>query len=150
MRAFEYDATTVKPSGGFMPVPPAIYLMVIKNVTEKTTKNNDVMYSVECEVDDKDYLGSKVWHNVTFLPPDRKGAGMAIYFLKCIGEPWEGKIIIEPDNWLGKHFIAKVGIEQDLKGRDRNMIISIDSIPGERDDILTASPSVASDEEVPF
>jgi hypothetical protein len=66
-----------------------------------------------------------------------KGAGMAIQFLKFIGEPWEGKFDIDTDRWINKRFKAKVRIGKDMQGRPKNEIAWL------------IDPN-ASEEEVPF
>lgn len=121
--SFSYNAEGVEMGGKFSPAPAGIYSLVIEEAKEKTTKKGDRMVSAKCSIDDAgEYLGRTVWHNVTFLPKERKGAGMALEFLKAIGEPYEGLFDVDADNWKGKTFKAKVGIEKDLKGIDRNTI----------------------------
>jgi hypothetical protein len=125
--SFLYNSDGIEISR-FQPAPEGIYNLVIRDTEEKITQHGDPMIAVECEIDDKnEWLGKRVWHNVTFLKPDkdgkpRKGAGMAIDFLKRIGEPWEGQFEVNPVNWVGKTFRAKLKIENDLKSQPRNQI----------------------------
>jgi hypothetical protein len=120
---FSYNAEGVEMGGKFAPAPVGVYTLKIIEATEKTTKNGDPMISVKCEIDDTgSYLGTTVWNNVVFIPKGRKGAGIGLEFLKAIGQPFEGQLEIDANNWIGKSFRAKLGIEKDLKGNDRNKI----------------------------
>ena len=143
MKTYEYDATEVKPMT-FSPVPEGKYYLTIENVDERTTKNGDPMFNIEFSFQDPAYANRKVWNNVTLLPPGKPGAGMAIHFLKCIDQPFEGKIVVNPANWLGKTLIAKVGIEQDFRGNDRNCVVAVEHSDPIKD--LPATPGA----EVPF
>lgn len=159
MEIRDYDATNVKPTGGFDPVPMGDYTLVINAITEKTTRNGDPGYSLELEVvEPTQYANRKIWHFLTLLPFDvdgtgtaAKGAGMAIHFLKTIGEPWEGKIKVNPNNWFGRTLKAKVGIVPDSMGRDKNIIVSLFADPncvvpgGEK-----TPADVQDDSKVPF
>lgn len=147
--------------GGNVIAPPAVYSLKIKKVydtdkegNQKVTKNGDPMVSVLCEIDDTGpYLGSTVWHNVTFMVPEpvldkagkptgetrvRKGAGMALHFLKVIGEPWEGDFEYDTDMWAGKLFRAKLKVSKGMDGVDRNEIAYL------------VDDETKVDEEVPF
>jgi hypothetical protein len=84
---------------------------------------------------------------------------MAIHFLKCIGEPWEGKIKVNPNNWFGKTLKAKVGADVDTVGRPKNVIVSIFPdpnavVPGGEVAAtpapVTAEATGVDKEEVPF
>jgi hypothetical protein len=134
---FNYDSTGVNVTGGYTPAPEGVYWLKIVAATEKMSKSGNNMVSCKCEIDEPgEWLGNIVFHNVTFLPKERKGAGMAIQFLKHIGEPWEGEFIVDADAWRGKRFHAKLKIEKDLQGRNRNAVAWL--------------IEEGSDEEVPF
>lgn len=134
---FKYNSADINMSNvTSTPAPEGIYTLKIADTTEKVTKNNDPMISVRCEIDDTgEWLGTTVWHNVTFLADkSRRGAGMSIHFLKQIGEPWEGEFDVIPENWKGKFFRAKLKVTKDLKGNPRNEIAYVlDS--GNTDDV---------------
>lgn len=130
---FQYSNKGIK-MNDFDVIPRGQYVLIITEAEERTSKNGDPMVAVTLEVDDDaQQLGKKIWHYVTFISQERKGAGMAIHFLKCIDEPWEGDIIVTPEKWIGKRIYAWVGIEADSLGNDRNRIMKIkkvDSIDG--------------------
>ena len=112
---FEYDSTgvEVRSPGSFDPLPENFYDLQITDHKEQLTRNGDQMVNATAEVvDSLEFNGRKLWHNVVFLPKDHKAAGIAIHFLKTIGEPWEGKFSVDPNHWIGKRFRGKVGIEQ--------------------------------------
>lgn len=121
--------------GGNVIAPAGTYTLNVKRVFDtdkngnpKVTKNGDPMVSVLCEVDDVgEYLGATVFHNVTFMArnPDgtaKKGSGMAVHFLKSIGEPWEGDFEYDTDRWPGRAFRAKLKVTKDMNGIPRNEI----------------------------
>lgn len=109
------------------------YTFRIRDVKESKSKRGDFMAKVTCEVvDNLLYTGTWVFHNVTFVPPAEKGAGMAVHFLKTIGEPWEGKIDIQIPHWLGAKFQGKVTTTE-YEGKKRNEITEV-KVVGERDE----------------
>lgn len=107
----QYDATGIDPDQkSFEPLPDGTYTLKITKTEETESKKGNLMAKVECEViNNPDYNGRKIFHNVTFLAPTEKGAGMAIHFLKTISQQWEGKIQIDIPSWVGAQFIAKLG-----------------------------------------
>jgi hypothetical protein len=104
----QYNATGIDLSNqSFEPLPDGKYILKITKAEEAESKNGNLMARLECEViNNADHNGRKVFHNVTFLEPDAKGAGMAIHFLKTIGQPWEGQIEIDIPNWVGARFLG--------------------------------------------
>lgn len=142
---FNYNGTGVEMGAGYQTAPEGEYTLSIKNTVEKTTKIKEdgsggyPMVSAMCEIDDPgDSFGIVVFHNVTFMPPDKKGASMALHFLKAIGEPFEGQINVEPQNWKAKKFRAKIKLSKDLQGRPRNEIAYV------------IIPESESSDEIPF
>lgn len=127
---FVYNANGLDPdTGGYTPAPEGTYNLIIRDVSEKNTKMKEdgsggyPYIATKCEIDDQgEGFGKIVWHNVVFFPRDMKAAGMAVHFLKTIGEPYEGEFEVNEHNWIGKRFKAKVNIEKDPKGVDRNKI----------------------------
>lgn len=76
------------------------------------TKNNDPRIMLICEVvSEGPELGNSMAHNLIFYRPDSpsiKGIGITRHFLKCIKEPFEGDLEINPDSWIGKQFSAEI------------------------------------------
>lgn len=147
---FPYDATGIvlKDYSGFEPLPENSYDFQIIDGKEKLTKNGDQMVNVTLEVvDSLEFNGRKVWHNIVFLPKEHKASGIAIHFLKTIGEPWEGKFEVDTDRWIGRRIRAKVGIEsyvdKEGKTKKKNSVVFVETYPGEQ-------PKKVSDEDVPF
>lgn len=125
-----YDSTGISMEGNYPVAPEGIYDLLIININDmkdgvqRKTKNGDDYISVESEIQNVgEYTGIKVWHGVTIMEDrTRKGAGMAIHFIKTIGQPWEGKFDIDTDQWIGKTFRAKLNVTKDNKGRPKNEI----------------------------
>lgn len=105
-----YDATGIDlKQNTFEPLPDGNYTLIITKAEETESKNKNLMAKLECEViNNQEHNGRKVFHNVTFLDPGERGAGMAIHFLKTIGQPYEGKIDIDIPSWVGGQFKAKL------------------------------------------
>lgn len=111
---FTHDAAAPTEGGGFSLLPAGTYELVITKVEEKKTKDQHPMVNVTCEVkNNEEHNGSKVFHNVSFLPKDKPGSGMSTHFLKCINQPWEGAISVNPDDWVGEEFKAKI-VQEDF------------------------------------
>lgn len=83
-----------------------------KEGRDLVTKNGDPRIMAICEVvDDVKHEGKSCVHSVIIYQPKSpsiKGIGITRHFLKCIGEPWEGDLDINPENWIGKQFKAEV------------------------------------------
>ena len=114
---------------GPQPVPAAVYLLRILEATDKnkdglplTSKKGNPMVKCKLEIADGEYAGRVIFHWVTFIEPGNPGDGMAIHFLKHIGEEWEGDFIVEPENWIDKTFRAFVKVEKDNEGKPRNSV----------------------------
>lgn len=113
MAPFQYDATGIEliKYGGTL-VPDAWYDFRVSAVKETKSGKGDFQVWVTCQIiNHPDLSGKSIDHCVTFMPPEAKGAGMAMGFLKAIGEPWEGKIDVEPGDWLGCVFRARTQVE---------------------------------------
>ncbi len=107
---FTYDPAAPTAGGNYALLPPGDYDLQITDFKEGKTKNQDPMVNVTCEViNNPDFNGKWVFHNVSFLPKDKAGAGMASHFLKCINQPFEGAIEVNPIDWVGEKFKAKIG-----------------------------------------
>ena len=134
--AFRYNAKGIKENGNdFTPIPRGTYLLKIDKATDKNkdgflleSKNGNTMVNVQFSVVNGPHAGRKLFHNVVFMKdPEAKGAGMAIHFLKVIGEPWEDEFDVIPERWEGRKLSAYVVIEN-YQGKDGNKIKGVDKI----------------------
>lgn len=128
---FHHDAAAPTEGGRSRLLTPGKYELLITKVEEKTSKKgNYPMVNVTCEVqNNEEFNGATVFHNVTFLPKDKPGAGMSTHFLKSIGQPWDGAIEVNPDAWVGEDFIAKISTrEYDKKDGSKGKTNNIDEI----------------------
>lgn len=134
---YKYDATGVDASGGFPIIEKeGWYPFKISVATPGESKNGNYQVTVDAVCMDARWYEYSVRHWVTFLPkltaegtPNR-GAGMAIHFLKCIGEPWEGNLDVNPMAWEGKTFMGKV-IVSEYQGKRNNKFAEISPIKDE-------------------
>src|SRR5580692_11369909 len=130
---FDYDATGIEPSsqGQTKLLPKAWYTF---EVIEYTTNDGSKSYPLEGYtkenkypkvdllvqvVDPGEFEGQRVFHTVTFMPKDKDGAGMAIHFLKTIGQPYEGKLKRDSGAGVGEQFMG-YAIEDEYKGKKKN------------------------------
>jgi hypothetical protein len=114
---------------------PGEYSLIVRQVfdkdkegNQKETKNGDPMVSVRLEIDDAgEWLGTTVWHNVIFMKKDtngkhKKGAGLAIQFLKALNQPHKNDFKIDTDQWEDRTFRAKLKVGKDMNGNPRSEI----------------------------
>ena len=152
---FTYSDEGISSNGGtknYDPVPPGDYMLEVMAVDPRTTSNGDPMINVEFEIRGGDHDGRKVWNNITFFRDrQNKGAGIALHFLNCIGEPHEGQFKVDIMNWVGKRTKAKLDIDE-YQGKRRNkvrwFITDLPSGPLQRPKPAVVSDDV--DEDVPF
>lgn len=146
---FNYSDDGIEsPSSGkdFEPVPVGDYVLEVMDVDPRETRNGDPMVNVQFEIRNGRHDGRKVWTNITFFKDHtNKGAGIALHFLHCIGEPYQGKFKVDIMNWIGKRTKARLEIET-YEGKRRNKVRWF--ITDLRDGPV--SHPVTSDEEVPF
>ena len=143
---FKYDANGVDASGGFPIIEkPGWYPFRIVAATEGQSKNGDYQVTVDAVCLDSRWKDYSVRHWVTFLPKSQKGAGMALHFLKCIGEPYEGVLNVEPLEWERKTFMGKVEVGEYL-GKKNNKFAEISPIKDEVSDEAGEPPATAFDE----
>jgi hypothetical protein len=170
------NTTGVKPSAGgkWTPIPKGRYLLQIIDAEPGiSSKGNDkvtVKFRVVSpeEVDKVKTKGREIgYHSVTFLPPDARGAGMALHFLKCIGEPYHEseELDVNEARWLGKKLYGDVAIDfmRDKQGQIKknehgeetlkNIVTSVHPGPDAKEEPVqpkaAAAPAVA-EEEIPF
>ena len=150
-----YNAGNTPPSsgGGADPVPDGAYRLIVTDVQETKPKAGDYQVIVTFRVSGGQYDKRKIpFHRVTFFGDnDAPGAGIALAFLKALGQPYKGKFSIDPEAWKGKTLTADVGSEE-YNGRLNNKILGVDADtpdqPAKADQEKTAAPPVQ--EEVPF
>lgn len=123
-----------EPSSGFILLQPGYYKAVIKKVEEKISEKGANMYKCTYALIGKYGQGRVVAfkeipivHYIVFPgnsdDPDsyafmlNKIAG----FLKILGEPYRGKIEIEPMNWINKHIAVKIK-NTEYKGEMQNTV----------------------------
>lgn len=139
---FTHDAAEPTTGGGTTLLPAGTYDLVITKVEEKKSGKGHPMVNVTCEVlNNPEFNGAKVFHNVTFLPKADKGSGMSSHFLKCINQPYEGAIEVDSSKWVGESFKAKL-VQEDFtytKGEKIGQVKKVNAIK-----------EIFASEEVPF
>lgn len=102
-------------------IEPGYYVVQIENVEERETQRGARMltctYRILGKIEHGQFLklpGNLIFHNIVF-PLDYDEPDKAAFmldrisnFLKIIGEPYKGKITINPANWHGKELGIKV------------------------------------------
>jgi hypothetical protein len=131
---FDYDATGIEPStqGQNKVLPKRWFsLQIIPFISkagdeypkegytkEKHYPKVDLLLEV---IDDEEFNGERVFHSVTFMPKDKDGAGMAIHFLKTIGQPYTGPIKPDAKAWVGAKLMAYM-LTEEYNGKTKNKI----------------------------
>ena len=111
----------------FQPIPEGEYNLKITEVAPSLSKKGYPMVKVVFTVLDASGHGKRIFHYVTFMPPKdsegvtNKGAGMSVHFLKVIGQPYEGKIKVDPFSWINSEVFAKVIVDE-YEGKKNNKI----------------------------
>lgn len=88
-----------------------------------------------------EWVGSRLFHSVTFKPAQTDGkptpgAGMSLHFLKTINQPYEGVLKgLDASEWVGESFRGYV-IEEEFMGKKGNKIKQIEPIEKKTDDSL--------------
>lgn len=102
-------------------IEPGFYTVQIENAEERQTHRGARMITIMYRVLNKIEYGrfkrhpnNHLFHNIVFPLPDDEPDKAAFMldriamFLKLIGEPYKGKITINPSNWHGKELAVKV------------------------------------------
>lgn len=129
--SFPYDGTGVT-TGNFTLIPNGWYPFQIFDAEEGTSRGGHKQVLVKAACLDGRYKDQTVWHWITFLPKENKGAGMALHFLKSIEQAHDGQIVVEPGAWKGKRFMGKV-YSDTYNGKTNN---KFDAISPYRDDAI--------------
>ena len=123
---FKYNASGVVSFRNTL--PEGIYVLKIADTVEGKSKAGDSQVTVHFIVDDGPYQGRHVkFHRVTFLPPSDKGSGIAVHFLKAIGQPCEGDFTVDHTKWRGAYVKAKV-VEETYNGYVNNKVAWVDPV----------------------
>lgn len=148
---FKHDSTGVSAETTFVLLPEGTYTLKIEEAEEGLSKSGYNYVLAKCSVwNDSRYTSSSLWHYVTFLPKENKGAGMAVHFLKTIGQPHEGQYVVDAEKWIGKKFVGKV-IQDMYEGKKRNKIAQISPLPNTVENSIAQDVSAKpSDEDTPF
>lgn len=145
---FKHNYTGTKESGDFIPAPKGDYSLKIIEVKEGMTKNNDKNAIVKLVITEGQYANTLVWHNVSFIQPGNPGAGISKHWLHSIGQPFEGDIEIEPQNWVGIVIFATLDIEdypnRNNETKQKNVIKKVISV---KEETQTESQG---EEEIPY
>jgi len=111
--SFTQDFTNVDEVEDRTPVPQGVYILKVVNVKLGNSREKGFpMPTVDFVIEGGQFANRKIlYHNVVFLPPSQKGAGIAKRFLKALGLPHEGVVQVNPLKWLGLRLKARVFIE---------------------------------------
>lgn len=127
-----YDAKDTKPSGGGRaePIPAGAYRLKVVDFKEGKSKRDDYQVVVTFRVVGGQYNLRRIpFHYVTFFSdPEADGAGIALAFLKAVGQPHQGKFTIDPAKWVGAEVLADV-TEEDYKGELSNKVKNVEAAP---------------------
>lgn len=123
-----YNSDGIDPDKpAFTLIPEGPHVFQIKKATPKQSAKGYFMVECECEIiNNMDLMGKTVKHYVTFLPktkPDgsvNNAAGIAVHFLKVIGQPWEGQFDITASDWEGGQFLGQVKHEPYVSTKGKN------------------------------
>jgi hypothetical protein len=120
------DMNGVQEGGKFERIPDGDYYSRITEVKDKVTANGDPMASITLTITEGKFEGRKMWDNIIFPhseSPAIKILGRSKHFLHAIGEPYEGAIEYDTDNWKFKDVIINVGFEP-AKGeyKEKNVV----------------------------
>ena len=149
---FSYDAEGIPDPDTFV-IPDDIYTLRVKDVKMGRSKVKDdgtggyQQANVSLVVDDGERKNFPVnFHYVTFSPKTEKGAGMAIKWLKTIGEPWEGQFKVSPRNWIGKRLRGFLEAKE-YKGKKNMKVAWVEPIEAAEPEVIEAP---GEDESLPF
>ena len=130
------DTTEIKESGNFELVEEGIHYARIDEIQESITENGDDMITVKLVIVSGVSQDLWCWDNIVISDnpnsPGYKILGRSKHFLHCINEPYEGKIEVDTDEWIGKkiqievyqdEFINKKG-RKSKKAKVKNYLIS--------------------------
>ena len=111
-------------SGKFPLVPEGDYVVKVERSEGGLTKDGtrhkaDLFLSIHDQASNAG-LGW-LWNTITFIPEGEKGHGMWLHANKCLDMPYDGDVVIETDDYIGKSSLAHVVIDE-YQGKKRNKI----------------------------
>ena len=129
-----------------VPVPPGWYTVVVQKATDKMTKNNDEMISLQFEIiDEGDFKGEKVFTNLVFSGDALPGVKFA---LEQMGMALEDDVDFDSEELVGRTVKIKTRMgeyqgqkrpEVEFRGYKATDVeapeINADEVPAEVDDI---------------
>lgn len=120
MADHSYDSTGVKEFGERKnAIPEGRHkFRIVEAKPTKSAKGHFMVELIAEVVNNVDLMGRRTRHWVTFMPREHKGAGIAIHFLKVIGQPWEGKFDVTVSDWIGSEFIGTVQDQEYVSKKD--------------------------------
>lgn len=115
----KYDGDGVSMEN-FVDIPDGEYTLRIINAEPGTTAKGDDKVTVDYEIVGGTYNLQKIkYHTITFFKDkNSKGAGIALKFLKSIGEPYEGQFSWDERNWIGKKLKGMIMKETQTQGKN--------------------------------
>lgn len=138
---WDYEAKEDELQPNYARLPEGEYSFQIDDVEPGTKKGTDTPQAAVYlkVIDNTQWSGNQLrYHTVTFPPDGEKGRGLALQFLKSIGQTYQGKFKIKPYDWIGKKLKAYVIIDE-YQGVKRNKI-----------KMGTIKPYETTEEENPF
>lgn len=101
----------VTEQGLYEVLPEGTYTFDIQEATGKTSNNGDPLINIKLVVAEGEFKGKFVWDNILIPSPDSPAAkilGRTKHFLHCIGQPFEGDIEWDSDDWGWQKVQARV------------------------------------------
>lgn len=145
------DMSSTKEQGEYSLPAVGIHTVELIDKIDKESSNGDPMVSIKLEITEGTDEGCLVWDNILIPSPDSSASkilGRTKHFLHCIGEPYEGEIEWDSNNWIGKVFKIKVGHElPNQYHKNTRAIVSGYVISDEETASSTIPPQ---NEELPF
>ena len=116
----------------FKPFPPGVYELAITKFTPGETSTKRKMLNLELTVNDGEFLGRKLWYNLTFIPAGEPGHGLTVQALLAFGllEKGETNLALDYADFTGRAARAKVEIET-YQGKQRNRVVTAGWITGD-------------------
>ena len=108
------DMRNVKEQGEYSLPSVGTHVVELVDKIDKESSNGDPMISIKLLIAEGIDTGSWVWDNILIPSPESPSSkilGRTKHFLHCIGEPYDGEIEWDSNNWIGKVFKIKVDHE---------------------------------------